>query len=387
MKLQKCLYCRRDKSEKEFTLEHVIPQFLGGAQAPDAFKTRRVCKTCNSNLGLFVDASFEKDWVVSNELNEAAYSFFNPEHPSSLPLRHMGISIDLHPPEMQEDEVCECWLGPLGEQIYWIRPSDERMYWYAGGNPRTAKEVETRAYFLLSERSQKNPMITRLAFRDAFIGRKVKKITCTQVDGIDLQNIGFSKPDTLDVERIEYFKKRCGNGQPPKIRLSMYLHYDVRFMAKLAIGLSHVLLDDKAGNSDYSEELHKALWFKEGDPEPAIEWQRNLGQQNTFLKEQVGISHGVTVTILPVSTGVAVNVNLNRRMNWLIHCARLDNIKNFMTDDLLHGLCVVLFKTLNKGITLSLLELLAHNQGCSTHPELERIEQRAAFYGDYFKNL
>ncbi len=191
--MKTCIYCKTEKNENEFTLEHVISQFLGGAQAPDDLKTRNVCGTCNSNLGLFVDASFEKDFLVFNELNEAAYLFFDPHAPTSLPLRNMGVS-DLSPPKMKEGEICECWIGPLGEQIYWIRPSDERMYWYSGGNPRTVKSVKTRAYFIWSERSQKKPIITWLSFKDAFNGRKVRKVSCTSVKGANLAEIGFSEP-------------------------------------------------------------------------------------------------------------------------------------------------------------------------------------------------
>jgi len=153
--MRKCIYCSSEKEESEFSLEHIIPQFLGGAYAPDKFKTRNVCKTCNSNLGLFVDASFEKNFLVYNHLNEAAYAFFDPGNPSGLPLTCMENS-DLSPPEMNDTEVCELWLGPLGEQVFWIRPKDERLYWYSGGNPRTVKEVNNRAYFLFSERSTKN---------------------------------------------------------------------------------------------------------------------------------------------------------------------------------------------------------------------------------------
>ena len=225
---------------------------MGGAQAPDNLKTRNVCETCNSNLGLFVDASFEKDFLVFNELNEAAYSFFNPDAPTPLPLRNMGAS-DLTPPETKEGEICECWIGPLGEQIYWIRPSDERMYWYSGGNPRTVKKVKTRAYFIWSERSIKNPIITWLSFEDAFKGRKVRKVSCTQVSGADLADIGFSEPDDLDLKRIEYFNNKCSNGQERKNRLSMYLRYDIRFMAKMAIGLGHILFGEKFDNSNYTD--------------------------------------------------------------------------------------------------------------------------------------
>lgn len=93
----------------------------------------------------------------------------------------MGAS-DVTPPDMKDDEICECWFGPLGEQIYWIRPKDDQMYWYSGGNPRTVKKIKTRAYFLFAERPQKNPLLTWLAFKDAFFSRQVKKIMCGTVN-------------------------------------------------------------------------------------------------------------------------------------------------------------------------------------------------------------
>lgn len=144
-----CIYCQQQKEEKEFSLEHVIPQFLGGNFVSDKFKTRRVCKTCNNNLGLFVDAAFEKDWLIFNYLNTEAYAFFNPNKPIPLPLQCMGIS-ELKPPYISEEDLCEYWLGPLGEQVFWIRPDDERLYWYSGGNPRTVKKqkLEHILYFL-----------------------------------------------------------------------------------------------------------------------------------------------------------------------------------------------------------------------------------------------
>lgn len=384
--MKTCIYCKIDKDESQFTLEHVISQFLGGAQAPDYLKTRNVCGTCNSNLGLFVDASFEKDFLVFNELNEAAYSFFNPDKPTSLPLRSMGVS-DLAPPEIKGDEICECWLGPLGEQIYWIRPSDERMYWYTGGNPRTVKKVRTRAYFIWSERSIKNPIITWLSFEDAFKGRKVRKVSCTRIEGANLADIGFSEPDDLDLRRIEYFNNKCSNGQERKNKLSMYLRYDIRFMAKLAIGLGHVLFGEKFDNAEYTNELHKALWFKEGNKEPSIAGQSNLGQDNDFLKKECGVSNGVTVTIIPSSRYVTLNLNVSRKMNWTIGIAAIDDVKDFLTGDLEHGLCVVLFKSIEKGLSLTLPELVAHNSGNIIHPELDKVEELSGSNEGYFESL
>ena len=71
-----CIYCGEEKDDSEFTFEHVIPQSLGGAYAPDQFKTHDVCVKCNGNLGLFVDAAFEKDWFVQSWLLMSAMAFF-----------------------------------------------------------------------------------------------------------------------------------------------------------------------------------------------------------------------------------------------------------------------------------------------------------------------
>jgi len=267
--MRECIYCNKSKEDSEFTLEHIIPQFLGGAQSPDELKTRDVCGTCNNNLGLFVDASFEKDFLVFNCLNENSYAFFDPENPIGLPLRCMGVP-DLIPPKIKDDEICEYWLGPLEEQIFWIRPKDDRMYWYSGGNPRTVKKIKSRAYFMFSERSKKNPLISWLAFKDAFPGRKVKRIMCTTVDGADPATIGFSEGDEIDNIRIQYLNVESSRDLTRKCKLSLYELYDTRFMAKLALGLAHVLFGNKIRDAEYSKELYKALWYKEGDEMPNV---------------------------------------------------------------------------------------------------------------------
>ncbi len=384
--MKKCIYCKQDKKEGCFSLEHIIPQFLGGAQAPDYLKTRNVCKTCNSNLGLFVDAAFEKDWLVFNELNESAYACFNPKSPTPLPLRNMGNS-DLVPPGMGENDICECWLGPFGEQVYWVRPKDERMYWYAGGNPRTAKQIWTRAYFMFADRSQKAPHVTWLTFKDVFAGRKVKKLMVTEIVGADPKNIGFSDPDQLDSVRVEYFKKVCRHSTSHTNHFSMYLNFDIRFMAKLAIGLSHVLFNGEFDDNDYSKELLKTLWYKEGDVLPHIEGCSNLGNQNIFLKDQCGIANAVTISILPIRNRVAVNLNINRKMNWVVNCVKMENMSIKAINRLKDGICIILFKYLNKGVEISLPELIAHNAGNVVHRKLANIEAVIGTHKDYFKNI
>lgn len=47
----KCIICRQEKSDKEFSYEHVIPESLGGC-----YGIETVCKKCNSYLGSNVDS-------------------------------------------------------------------------------------------------------------------------------------------------------------------------------------------------------------------------------------------------------------------------------------------------------------------------------------------
>ena len=49
-----------EKSDSEFSLEHIWPDKLGGALCSSLFKTRDVCKRCNNVAGVFIDGAFIK---------------------------------------------------------------------------------------------------------------------------------------------------------------------------------------------------------------------------------------------------------------------------------------------------------------------------------------
>jgi hypothetical protein len=391
-----CIYCGEEKNDNEFTLEHVIPQSLGGAHAPDKFKTRDVCEKCNGTLGLFVDAAFERDWFVQNWLRMSAMAFFDPDKPSSLPLICMGSS-SLVPPGINDDEVCESWIGPLGEQVFWIRKHDEKLYWYVGGNPRTSKDSESRAYFLFSERSMKNPIISWLSFRDAFRDRKkVKKIMCTEVHGEDPKDIGFSSPDAIDVERIAFFKSLSSitNGEM-KNQLSFNVNFDQRFMAKLGIGIGYCLFGKKVLETEYGRELRKGLWQRESvregvdvDVAPQLRgasaWMSN--EDKTF-KNIVGEEHAVCLIILPTGDGVVVNINIGKTVSCTVMCASSEGLNSEELDYISGGKVILLYKHLKTSVTLSLLEYVAYKVGNFHPPRLAEINDRISKNKGYFKNL
>lgn len=376
--MRHCIYCLEEKNDKEFTLEHVIPQFLGGAYAPDFLKTRDVCKGCNNNLGLFVDASFEKNWMVSNWLQQASSAFYSTNNPIGVPLACMG-NTDLRPPYLPEDHICEMWLGPYGEQVFLLRPHDDRLSAYVGGNPRTMKNTETRAYFLFSENTPLNELKTWHSFQQSFHGRKVKKILCCEVEGADPTSIGFAQPDELDQARREFFMNNTEGGQDRKIKIMVNRKFDHRFICKLAIGVSYCLFGPKILDSTYGKELHKGLWHREGDDEPKV-WGNALfsKENNPAFNNIMGFPNAVTLTLFSTPEGVSVNLNITSQLNWTVLCASNEILT---TDDIVKigdGQILLLVRALQTGIYLDLPYYLACKSGDTSHPGLNEILERSA---------
>lgn len=391
-----CIYCGNVKDSSEFSsLEHTIPQFLGGSFAPDKFKTRDACDKCNNGLGLFADAAFEKNWVVSNWLKQSAMAFFDPENPEPLPLICMG-NTTITPPGMQDNEICESWIGALGEQIYWIRPKDEELYWYVGGSPTKARRNESRAYFLFSERSLENPLLTWLSFRDAFKKlKKVKKIMCTEVRGANPEDIRFSMPDDLDKERISFFRTHAAAGAM-KNQLALNVRFDQRFLAKLAIGIGYCLFGSKALQSEYGKELRKGIWYREQNSDatedsslpPRIRGTTLWGhEQNDQLSNFIGEQHAVTLVIIPSTEGVAVNLRIGKTLSWTVMCASHEGLEKTDMEYLGDGKVILLYKYLKKGFCLTLPEYLAYKLGHFQHDELNAINKKINKHAGYFKDL
>ncbi|WP_205277115.1 HNH endonuclease [Leptospira ainazelensis] len=358
--MKKCIYCRKNKEEDEFSLEHVIPQFLGGAYSTNQFKTREVCKTCNNNLGLFVDGLFAKNSIVFNNLSIMAKHYYNENNPTPLPLNCMGIC-NLTVPGISKDEICEMWLGPHGEQIYWIRLNDDNFYSYVGGNPLHTKKIESVAYFLFSENSNKNQLLTWLTFKDAFDNTKVKKIMCTKVDGADPKDIGFSDPNTIDSERI-YFFLNLPKDDYRECQIKVYLDFDIRFLSKLAIGISYCLFGSKIFDHPYADELHIGLWHRLGSKYPELLLTKLFSseEQDAYFKKITGLKSLVVIMLLKIDNKICINLNINRTLNWIIAATDTSILNAADLDKIGDGIVLILGKNLMKSVQCSLPEYINH---------------------------
>lgn len=365
----KCIYCLQDKDENEFSLEHILPQFLGGASAPQILKTRSVCKRCNNNLGLFVDASVAKNFLVFGYLNSIHRTYYDPEKDIGLPLQCMG-ECDLKPPFMDDSEVCESWLGPFGEQIYWIRPKDEHLYSYMGGNPRTAKEVTTRAYFFISENTNRNPTVMWHSFANAFKGTKVKKIFCAIVDGADPKNIGFSEPNDMDLLRKEYFRDVFKRQEMRHIQQAWNIKWDVRFLAKTAIALASVFVGESVFETQYFRNLNKALWDVDNKENGLIKGKAFLNEPDDVLKKFLSEKDAVVLTLQQIRGNLSFSLSISDALTSTVLVA--ENIE--YNEAIGEGLVYIFYPPLQKCIELTFPEFLAYKLGEHENLEIQSIQ-------------
>ena len=134
--MKTCIYCGKDKSEEEFSGEHIWPDALGGDFLPQFWRTDDVCGKCNSMSGVFVDGAFIKSVFVVGERTHDAHDYLNPDNPTGiLPLSYLGIIQNI---TTQEDEVADFWVCAPGANIVHFRKASEEDTWdaYAGGDPR-----------------------------------------------------------------------------------------------------------------------------------------------------------------------------------------------------------------------------------------------------------
>jgi len=380
----RCIYCLKEKDEAEQTLEHVIPQSLGGSCAPDLFKTDQVCRKCNSDLGLFVDASFEKTWFITNWLQRAAMGCFDPENPTGLPLICMGTT-NLTPSTMLEDEVCEYYVGPLAETIFLIRSKDERFYWYAGGNPRTLKDKVSSAYYLLTPRSEKNPRLSFLTIKDSFKNKKVRKISCTEIRGLSLLSMGLSEPDESDRKVIEYFWDALEKGEV-NASVSINFEFDVRFLAKLARGIGFCLFGERILSGPYANEVNKGIWYRAGDEVSLFGRTFLLSEERNEIAELTGTSCAITFMMSKVYDYVAISISFGKQHGSVIKFADVGSLTDKDIALIQYGLVLILFPYLGQSVLLSLPELIAHKQG-RPNAELRKLEQLVEDREGYFAKL
>ena len=260
----KCIYCDGFQGDSQFSLEHVWPESLGGAFLPSTiFQTKRVCRTCNSRCGQFVDGGFLKSWMIKAEVANSAYRFLDPASPQAVPLFYTGIDTQFptHP-----DECCERWLGPAGARVYHIhRKDNERWGAYAGGDPIRRKKADPgRAYVALTSTSQFWSQCALRSFAAYF--PKAERYCATRLSGDDL-GLPISTLDTPGISDQARSEIRAVLADPTSVmhEIQLDVSFCDRFLCKLALGIGHNVLGPRFAGSKYADRLRRGLWTTDVD--------------------------------------------------------------------------------------------------------------------------
>lgn len=247
-----CLYCNQEKGVGEFSLEHIFPDSLGGGCAPSLFKTREVCRRCNSLMGLFVDAPFLKNFFSHNDVAESALCFVDFDAPRPLPLRYMGVLEGL---VVDPEETCDLWMGPHGGLVYHRRRKDDPKYdTMIGGNPIDNKKFGGEVFVFAQHGDPYwNEVFLRSVLRAFTNARRI----AGNIDMLVDRNY-FCNPTSGEAEFLSQIRKIQGHRH--KGRLTVQLGFEQRFLCKFALGVGFNRLGPQFLATEYAEQLRRALW-------------------------------------------------------------------------------------------------------------------------------
>lgn len=251
---RKCIYCNKEKPESDFSLEHIFPQSLGGAQTSDIFKTRRVCQRCNSIMGLFVDAPLVKNFFSQNDMAESSLYYIDLKKPSPLPLRYMGVYQDL---VSDPNLTCELWMGPHGGLVYHRRlKADSKYDTIAGGNPIDNKRFGGEVYIFSQHSDQYWNFVLLLSVKKSF--KLAKRIS----GNIEILNDDeyFHEPNSNESEFL--LNLRAVQGQEHKGNIAIQIGFEQRFLCKFALALGVNRLGERYLEGRDATELRSALWAR-----------------------------------------------------------------------------------------------------------------------------
>jgi len=383
-----CLYCGESKDSGEASLEHAVPQFIGGSSAPARFQLKNVCKACNNRLGLFVDASYAKAWFTTNALAQAARLLCRSENDPGLPLTYIGHT-QVRGLAVPDGFIAEHWIGPSGETVVWVRAHESRMDMLAGGNPITAKREPSTAFFVPTVADGRLLTIARNSLQRMFKGKKVRTILCaTAVDesGVEITDavLGFDLPNNDERAAAAAVLQHVAS-EAMRSRIGVNAGFDHRFVCKLALGVGYGLFGDPFLRETTTAELRRGLWPRKETPSPGVRGVSTLAPQSNSLARL--ICYPGTVVLLVMHAGKDWSLTLVVDQNSLFTVAIGPTSMTGSGVNPEEGYALVLVPYLDQVIELTAADLIAHRQGALQHPDLCLIDQRsrdaAAFWANF----
>jgi hypothetical protein len=366
----RCVYCGKDKQESDLSQEHVIPRGIGGNLKPvNPFSIDNVCGRCNSVCGTYVDGPFIKNWFTKNYRTEELYRCADIAKNPILPLRYMGPYKELQ----FEDRLCEFWLGPTGDRIYHFhRPyPEEPDIAPMVGVPTFARKAEIDQGFAFLFVRSNNPLwypTVFLSFVENFKGS-----TLYLGNGVTPQGGGFVEiPDYMKPLHAQLISL---NGKTHHIGLALDLSFGDRFMAKLALGIGSLLLDDGFADSTSADLLRRFLWTKNPKERRDIPIMGTgfFNESHDKLDKILSWGGGHVIALLPIEDALGLYVSFYETYCSMIKVS--SEPEHWVKKGLGDGIVYVIAPGLQKHVgPKELLAYIAHKNSSTKDNELIELE-------------
>ena len=269
---KRCIYCRETKPLAEFSEEHIIPRFMGGASACAAAVTHDVCAKCNGLYGRFVDAAVAKGFFLNAQESGAWQGCFDHDQRSGnvFPLIYFGKCTES---QCAEGEEAEVWLCPDGGTAWNFHDARaEDFATFAGGDPLLRRKDElsrvyafqasTVPYWILSNLKS---AVGHFKEEPIFIGAD-SDIECRLAT--ERTKGTLCRKDAAAIAERDKIRALLDRGSPINHALKLDTMFDVRFLAKIAIAFGHKLFGEDYGELRYTDMLRSFLWTRRANLKP-----------------------------------------------------------------------------------------------------------------------
>jgi len=188
-----CFLCKQ--SNVQMSLEHSIPQFLGGKKSDDKFKKLNLCKSCNSKLGTHVDARFARSFMNSIGLTEFNNDIFFGKF-TSIEFESNDEILNL----ISENSYVEMMSNDKAV-AFWIKENTPEFLGLVGGHPPLSKSKNSQLFLFITKEGISEIELKQLLHRVRDKFKKYKKLDI-------LLCLDFSNNQNMTESELNLFRSR-----------------------------------------------------------------------------------------------------------------------------------------------------------------------------------
>lgn len=266
---KRCIYCCKEKPVADFSIEHIIPKFMGGSSTCAAAITSDACRQCNSLFGRFVDAAVAKAFFLNAFESSALAGCFDYDENNGnvFPLMYFGRCAEIQCAEGEEVEVWRCPDGGTAWHFHKIR--DNEFATFAGGDPLLRRKDQSSRVYVFQASEHPYWLLSNLRSAAAhFKGEPIFIGADSDFEdrlSIERKKGMLCRKDVAAIVERDKIRALFNRGLPIQDSLTVDTLFDARFLTKIVIAFGHKLFGNDYRALHYTDMLRAFLWTRRTD--------------------------------------------------------------------------------------------------------------------------